>query len=234
MFQNNPQTIIRISESFTLRKIDPTLILAHLLNGKYGNRNLPDKKIRNNHTLVNLGKEVGTNPQSEIYRFKDRNNNNLVIYTTNHLLYKYVQNLDKNLEPPLLKCKYCKRGKLKNPIGLPICMEVDNNSPIFYVIDSFCDFGCCFSYLKRKLGETKLYRNHYLSNAEQLLYCYYYTVYPDKKGTNIKEKPDWELLRENGGPLNDDEFDYEQNEYIPLSSIITLPAKKQFLKLKRS
>ena len=227
--------IIRVAETFTLRKIDFIGIAQELLSGKYANRELPEKKIRGGNVLINLGKEIGNNGSSEVYRFKDKHNNNMIVYTTNHSLYKYVTDMQngKVTDLPILKCKYCKRGNLKKPIGLPLVMEYDDHKePAFYVVDSFCDFGCVFSYLKRKLSESKLFRTHHLINAEQLLYCYYYRVYPHKVGQNILSKPDWELLRENGGSLTDEEFDGDRDEYVPISSLITLPAKKQYLKLK--
>ena len=101
----------------------------------------------------------------------------------------------------------------------------------FFVIDAFCDFGCAFSNLKRRTGESRMYRAPLYTNAEQLLYCMYYRMYPDRVGESIHEKPDWDLLRENGGPLTDEEFDSETSEYISVSSVVTLPIKKQYIKI---
>ena len=211
--------VIRVSETFTIRKIDPRAIASKFFKGEYANRTLPESKIKNSNVIVNIGKEIGNDASSEIYRFKDKNNNNINIYTTNHALYKYyIQDLNNKLDFPILKCKYCKRGNLKRPIGLPVSMTLEKGEKMFgitpenvtfHVVDSFCDFGCAFSYLKRKIGESRMYREPFYANAEQLLYCLYYRVYPDRLGMSIKEKPDWDLLRENGGPLTNEEFDCE-------------------------
>lgn len=225
--------VFRLSENFTIRKIDPKLIANNFFKGEYANRKFPEKKIRNVGALLKIGKDVGNDISSEVYRFKDKNNNNQTIYTTNHALYNYItkKNEGKVTEMPILKCKYCKRGSLKSPIGIPISMEIDKSEVSFSVIDAFCDFGCAFSYLKRKNGESRIYRGPIYANAEQLLYALYYRVYPDRFGKNIKEKPDWELLRENGGPLTNEEFDSENAEYISIPSLKISCSKKQYIKL---
>lgn len=228
----NGKAVIHVSESFTVRKIDPKEIALKYFKGEYNKRSLPDFKVHISNASVKPGKEIGKTASSEIYRFTDRCNNNQSIFTTNHNLYKYVTDLQngKIVDSPILRCKYCKRCNLKRPIGLPISMILSGDETIFTVVDSFCDFGCAFSYLKRKNSENRIYRGPLYMNTEQLLYCLYYKIYPEKTGQSIKEKPDWDLLRENGGPLTDEEFDFDTTEYISIPSVITFPAKKQYLK----
>ena len=234
-------TVIRVSESFTIRKIAPKDINIRYFKGEYNNRGLPNVKIRTSTFLGKIGKEVGKNSSSETYRFVDRCNNNQTILTTNHTMYNFVMasqintsnpSLAKNkLNMPILKCKYCKRSITKSPIGIPISMTLQADEAIFSVIDNFCDFECAFSYLKRRTSENRFYKGPLYMNAEQLLYCMYYRMYPDRTGQSIREKPDWDLLRENGGPLSNEEFDTSASEYVPVTSVIMLPSKKQYLKL---
>ena len=233
--------ILKITESFSLRKIDPKVIARKFFAGDYVNRSLPETKIRGSVSVVKIGKDIGNDKNSEVFSYKDRNNNNQVIYTTNHALYKYVMDSqsgntkDTKENPPILKCKYCKRGGMRRPIGLPIKMEKKvkkgGEEITFHVVDSFCDFGCAFSYLKRRTTISRLYRGTLFANAEQLLHIFYYRVYPDRIGESIREKPDWDLLRENGGPLTNEEFDSNNSEYIPVPSIILQPAKQQYVKM---
>jgi len=224
------KAIVRVSENFTIRKIDPKIITQRFFKGEYKDRTLTENKIKTTNGSIKLGKDVGQKITSEVFQFKDRNNNYQTIYTTNHSLYKYVS--ENSTEIPILKCKYCKRDKLKNPIGLPIAMEIEKNgNVIFYTIDVYCDFGCAFSFLKRKNSENRFYRNSLYMNAEQLLYCLFYRIYPDKIGKKIKSKVDWDLLRENGGSLTNEEFDSESFEYMPIPSVIMLPTKRQYIKL---
>tara|TARA_R110002153_G_scaffold160473_1_gene312830 strand:- start:574 stop:1269 length:696 start_codon:yes stop_codon:yes gene_type:complete len=225
-------TVFRVAENFTIRKISPKDIAARFFKGEYVNRTLPQKKIKNIAPLMKIGKNVGDNVSSEIYRFKDKGNNNQTIYTTNHSLYNY--SISENTELPIIKCKYCKRNIMKNPVGLPISMEFSGGDVSFTVIDSFCDFGCTFSYLKRKNGENRCYRAPLYENAEQILYAFYYRIYPDRVGKNIKDKDDWDLLRENGGPLSNEEFDNENSVYVPIPSVNIIHTKRQFFKLNNN
>ena len=234
MSKSNP-TVVRVCENFTIRKIVLKDSAIRYFKGDYKERTLPEFKIRPTVTLGKIGKEIGKDSTSEVYRFLDRSNNNQVILTTNHSLYKYALEENKEsrglLNKPILKCKYCKRTILKSPIGLPISMEPEGDKLLFSVIDSFCDFGCALSYLKRRLMESRLYKGPLYMNSEQMLYCMYYRMYPDRIGQSICEKPDWDLLRENGGPLSNEEFDSNNSNYISIPSIVILPSKRQYTKL---
>ena len=121
---------------------------------------------------------------------------------------------------------------MKTPVGLPVAMEINGDHVTFTVVDSFCDFGCAFSFLKRQLCLSREYRGPLYMNSEQMLYSMYYRMHPDKVGERIVEKPDWDLLRENGGPLTDEEFDGISAHYVPITSVITVTGKKQYLKVK--
>ena len=219
-------TLVRVSESFTIRKICPAEVNKNFFDGYYDDRTLPQYKIKTSTTLGNIGKQIGRNTKSEIYRFTDKSNNNQTIVTTNHSLYDRDE-----LNPPLLRCKYCKRRMNGNSVGIPVHMTKEEDAVSFGVIDPCCDFGCAFSHLKRRMGESRLYRGPLYMNAEQMLYCMFYRMYPDKMGESIQEKPDWDLLIENGGPLSDEEFDSEVCEYVPIPSLVTYPCKTQYMKM---
>ena len=223
--------ILRITESFSLRKIDAKSIANKFFKGDYANRGWPENKIRSGVSVVKIGKDIGNDKSSEIFSYKDKNNNNQIIYTTNHALYKYISEGSSGINCPILKCQYCKRGNLKKPIGLPIAMSKEGEKITFHVTGSFCDFGCAFSHLKRRTGTSRLYRGPLFMNSEQMLNLLYYRVYPERVGETIKEKPDWDLLRDNGGPLTNEEFDSSSSEYVPIPSMILLPSKQQFMKL---
>lgn len=234
---NADKPIVRITETFMLRKINPKEIVKKYFKGEYINRGLPKNKIKINTNFVKLGKQIGPDSSSEIYRFTDKSNNAQTILTTNHTSYQFEmdKNRGKLVDSPLIRCRYCKRNNMSNPIGIPISMQIDkHNNVIFALIDPCCDFGCAFSYLKRKTEGNRYYRGPLYMNAEQMLNCLYYRVHPTKHGKSIQEKPDPDLLRSNGGPLTDEEFDSNSAKYFPLPTVTILPAKKQFLKLNIS
>ena len=224
--------VFRVSDSFSLRKIDSKEIARKFFKGEYVNRKLPESRIKSSGTVLKISKDVGKDVNSEIFRFKDKNNNNQTIYTTNHALYN---NYATDTKPSVnLRCKYCKRAGMKNPLGLPISMEISGDDVTFTTIDAFCDFGCTFSHLKRITGQSRIYNGPLYSNSEQILYCLYYRLYPDKTGENIKDKPDWDLLKENGGPLTDEEFDNQSCIYFSVPSVTVIPVKKQYFKFNKN
>lgn len=218
-----------IKETFMIRRIIPKDMALKYFKGEYVNRTLPKKKVKTSSNFIKIGKELGTNSDYEVFRFIDKTNNPQTILTTNHS--SYTKNPANN---PLLRCRYCMRNNMKNPVGIPISMEIKGGKCTFACIDPCCDFGCAFSYLKRLNLQSRFYTGPLYANAEQLLLCFYYRMYPDRKGKTIKEKPEFDLLRSNGGALTDDEFDKGSAKYIPIPSIKILPAKKQFIKLNKN
>lgn len=217
-----------IKESFMIRRIIPKDIALKYFKGEFLNRTLPKNKILTSHNFIKMGKEIGTNAKYEVFRFVDKSNNPQTILTTNHS--SYSNNLSNNT---LIRCRYCMRNNMKNPVGIPISMNFASEKLTFACIDPCCDFGCAFSYLKRKNLQNRFYIGPLYANAEQLLLCFYYRTYPEKKGEPIKEKPHFDLLKSNGGPLSNEEFDKGSAKYISIPNIIILPAKKQFIKLNK-
>jgi len=226
--------MIKVTETFMLRKIIPKEITIKYFKGSYINKKLPTDKVKTNKNFIKLGKQIGSDSSSEIYRFTDKSNNIQTVLTTNHEHYSYIKDKQdgKLVDNPLIRCRYCKRNHMKNPIGVPVRMDIDkNNNAVFSVTDLCCDFGCAFSHLKSINKCDRFYKGPLYMNAEQMLLCLYYRLYPDKRGTHIRSKPHPDLLRSNGGPLTDEEFDRDTAQYFPLSNVTILPTKKQFLKL---
>ena len=216
-------------ESFMLRRIVPKDIALKYFKGLYLNKTLPKKKIKTSKKFVTLGKEIGKNSESEVYRFIDKSNNPQTILTTNHSYYSLT-----SANKGLIRCRYCMRNNMKDPVGIPIYMEIDHDDNVtFACLDPCCDFGCAFSYLKRLNLQSRFYTGPLYANAEQLLLCFYYRIYPDRKGEPIKGKDHFDLLKSNGGPLTDEEFDKNTAKYISIPNVTVLPAKKQFIKLNK-
>lgn len=228
-------SIVKITESFMLRRIDPVDILRKYLAGQFKNKKIPEKSVTISNTFVSLGKSLGTNPSSESYRLADKTNTGKVIVTTNHKTYQYEKDKNENrsTERPKVLCQYCKRLLTKDHPGIPIEMEVNERTgnAKFYVDGSFCHFGCAYASLKREIGVSKCYRDPLYMDSEQMLYCLYYRVHPDKRGSRINESPDWRLLDENGGPLSSKDFDAGTCEYVKIPQATLLPAKKQYIRL---
>jgi len=229
------KSVIKISETFMLRRIDPVCILKNYLKGGYKNLEIPKQKIKSKNKRISLGKNYGDNNSYEIYRFKDKSNSKQVILTTNHLIYKHSVDkiLGQNVERPIVKCLYCKRKINKTPIGIPISMETNNKTKEikFHVDGTYCNFNCMFADFKRINDTSRIYKDPLYMDAEQLIHVMFHKMYPKQEKKRIREAPDWRLLRENGGPLTDKEFDEGNFVFIPMTSVVQVPVKRQYIKL---
>jgi len=239
------QNSIKTSETLMLRRIDPILMLKKYLAGDFKTLKIPNSKITVSSS-VNLNQKIGADYNSEIYKFNDKINTGQIIVTTNHdqyIIYKEnskennkensKENNDNNINT-INFCRWCRREIVGTPIGIPISMKIDKitNDAYFNVEDTHCSFGCALAILKYIYSCNRLYRDPLYIDAEQLLHCLYYRMYPDRKETRIKESEDWRLLKSNGGPLTDEEYDSDVYTYLKTPHIITLPIKRQFIKLK--
>ncbi len=227
---------IKITETLMLRRIDPIVMLRRYLAGEFRKVTIPNGKVKFSKAFMNLNQRVGSDQTSEIYRFNDKTNSGQIIVTTNHIHYNHAKESrdGKEVEEPVTECKWCRRKiKADKAIGIPISMEVDRhtNKTVFNTEDSFDQFGCALAVLKRVYNCHHMYKDPLYMDAEQMLHCMYHMMYPDKVGTRIKEANDWRLLKLNGGPLDDEEFDSQQHGYVRLPNVVLVPVKRQYIKL---
>jgi len=228
---------IKITDNLVLRRIDPVIILRKYLAGDFKNVRIPKNKVTLSTAFVNLNQKIGTDQTYEVYRFNDKANSGQIIVTTNHEQYKCAKDnntKDSNKDSePVAHCLWCRREIKTNPIGIPISMETDRHTGnvLFNVEDTYDTFGCALASLKRIYSCHYMYKDPLYMDAEQLLHCMYHKMHPDKIGTRIVEAHDWRLLKSNGGPLNDEEYDNNQCVYIQLSNVVLVPIKRQYIKL---
>lgn len=229
---------IKKTENLTLRRIDPVLMYRRYMSGEFRNVKIPESKITISTAFVNLNNKIGSDQNSESYRFNDKTNSSQVIVTTNHEQYSYAKehngSNDTNINQlPKAFCRWCRREIRGRPIGVPISMEINKrtNVAVFNVEDTHDSFGCALATLKRTYSCNKMYKDPLYIDAEQLLYCMYYRMHPKKEGTQIKEANDWRLLRCNGGPLSDSEYDSDRYDYLRTPNVIVVPLKRQYIKL---
>ena len=225
---------IKISDNLLLRRIDPVIMLRRYLAGDFKTLTPPKSKITLSKTFTNLSQRIGADQTSEIYRFNDKTNSGQVIVTTNHEQYHYAkEGKDAGGKEPIAYCDWCKRIINTKAIGIPISMEIDksNNTTVFHIEDTYDTFGCALMALKEIYLCHYMYKDPLYMDAEQMLHCMYHKMHPDKIGTRIKPAKHWKLLKINKGPMNDEEFDNDQCEYVQLPNIILVPIKRQYVKL---
>lgn len=223
---------IKKTENLMLRRIDPVLMYKRYMAGEFKNVQIPDSKITISTAFVNLNNKIGVDQNSESYRFNDKSNCSQLIVTTNHEQYSHAKEAQSEQKPDEF-CRWCRRKIEGESIGIPISMEINKltNVAVFNVEDSHDSFGCALATLKRTYACNKMYKDPLYIDAEQLLYCMYYRMYPEREGTQIKEANDWRLLICNGGPLSDSEYDSDKYEYLRTSSVVIVPLKRQYIKL---
>ena len=227
---------VKITETLTLRRIDPVDMFRRYLAGEFKNTTIPKDKIKLSSSFVNLNQKIGTDRNSKIYRFSDKTNSGQLIVTTNHENYQYKKDINdgKTREKPKSKCSWCRRKIEGQSISIVVAMEINSvtNEVLFHGEDNFDKFGCALAVLRRIYSCHHMFRDPKYMDAEQLLHCLYYRMYPNKIGTRIKESHDWRLLDINNGPLTSDEYDSEQFGYVEMANVILLPFKRQYVKLK--
>ena len=228
------RTAIKITENLVIRRIDPAEMLRRYFAGEFRKVTMPTGKITISTSFVDLSQRVGTDQTSEIYRFTDKTNSGQIIVTSNHGQYKYAKDGSETGEDrPTACCLWCRREINTIPIGIPIEMETNRhtNQIVFNVEDTYDTFGCALAALKKIYSCHSMHKDPLYMDAEQLLHCLYHKMYPDKIGERIVEAPDWRLLRSNGGPLEDEEYDSDLVGYVQLPNVVTLPVKRQYIKL---
>lgn len=228
------RTAIKITENLVIRRIDPIIILRRYLAGEFKNVRIPSGKVTLATQFVNLSQRVGTDQTSEVYRFSDKTNSGQVVVTTNHEQYRYAKDgIDAGENKPLAYCVWCRREIKTTPIGIPIEMEIDRHTDktIFNVEDTYDTFGCALAALKNIYSCHYMHKDPLYMDAEQMLHCMYHKMHPDKISDRIIEANDWRLLKSNGGPLEDEEFDSDLSGYIQIPNVVTVPVKRQYIKL---
>lgn len=220
---------VKITETLMLRRIDPVESFKKYLLGDYKNITIPKDKAIISSSFINLNQKIGNDENFSIYRFNDKTNYGQLIVTTNHKQYSEYKDNVKNKK----WCLWSRREIKENAIGIPISMEIDRhtNKITFYIEDTYANFECAMASLKRIYSCHRNYKDSLYMDAEQMLHCMYYRMYPDKIGTRITEAKDWRLLDINGGPLSEEEYDSDQHGYIQIPNVVIIPIKRQYVKL---
>lgn len=236
---------VKITESLMLRRIDPVDMLRRYLAGDLIKIEIPKDKISISSSFIDLSQRIGNDSSSRSYRFNDKTNSGQIIVTTNHNEFNSFKDLTEGKlaegklpegrQPEKGKrwCLWSKREITGESIGIPIAMDIDRytNKITFYVEDTYYNFGCAMAALKRNYLCHRHYKDPLYMDAEQMLHCMYYRLYPEKIGTRIVEAKDWRLLDLNGGPLTEEEYDSDQQSYIGIPNVVIIPIKRQYIKL---
>ena len=224
--------------SSVILSVSPTLFLKGLVSTDIYNKYnageyryftldyIKNIKINLNGKLSNIS-AIGKDSYSDIFT-KSSFKNQIQIYCTDNCHYFNTFSQGVTGET---KCYWCRKTFNGQPVGYPIRMDIETggeDSPDYYIFHSttaMCTFQCALAGLHQdlKLGKAKPESLVYLKFA-------YEKIYP--KAGPLCPAPDWELLKSNGGSLDDNEYYLNTHRYIKTSSVVFSPVKTIYEKLK--
>jgi len=202
--------------TFLLRSVDPVAVLEAYQRGEYKNVTQPPSSKVSMSNGISLAPSYGSNPESEIYTYRNKSNNQIVVVTTNH--QAYTAHINGEVYVPR-RCLWC-RGPIEEPIGIPVRLTIDTEGVYHFLVDRpyYCSFECCFAEIC--LNNSRCIRDPLYYDSEQMLRLWFRRAVGD---TELIAAPDWWLLDENGGPLS--RKDWSSHRYTRMSGIITAPIK---------
>lgn len=226
--------------NFLIRGVRPDDVFAKYLEGKFKTATLPEKREIN--TKIPKMQNYGTDPEtSQIYYYTDRQSRRVIVATGNHK--PYIQFVHNNYDPHTVidlsemnyPCYWCRRPLekyRKTVTGIPIKINrtVTDQTGIFSVdcddYGCYCDDRCAYASLKANYRNPVALRDSLWEDSESLMRYIYRMKYGDQI---LKEAKDFRLLKINGGPLDDDEYDsYQNHDFEQSCNVIYLPIKRTY------
>lgn len=204
---------INMTNSFLLRGISPSNLINSYYNGEFQSINIPDIKTKISECFINPDRIIGTNTDSEFYKFSDKIGMSQTIITTNHPKFIWCKHGCKDI-PPTIICmnNKCKKVLSGHCIGIPISMNYNNITKkyIYYIDGSYCSFECCVIELHKFLSCNFNYKDNNYVNSEYILNTLYKQLYPNEPSLNKS---------------------YNTHPYIEKPNITLIPVKRQYVKM---
>ena len=221
--------------SFFLRQVDPIYVAKAYLNKSL---KFPKNKIKLSDKILTPDLVVGDNYNSEVFEHTDKNGTKFKIITCNHENW-----VNETIKPKFI-CDWCrieyisqekntqeKNEKHKMPVGIPIKIEQDENSKLyFHSVGEYCCFGCAYADLKTKYNTGFYYKNHIYSDSEGLLR---YMNYLYTGSDELVASPYWKWHEKWEGKLSDKDFYGNNYSYTNVPNVIIKPAKTSFIRTEK-
>lgn len=223
---------VKINPTFLLKGVEPNRVLIDYNDGVF-NRATSEimmTKFVGGGTKDVLAPTYSKSNKEAIFAIKDRNNNDIVLASSNHKSFEVYTKTGGDLRTGG-RCKYCLADFQHTIIGYPLAHEehmyLINNTykykDVFWVEGCFCSFECAAGFLEM-FHETDVTRAH----SRELLEYLYKLTYPLNGSLISKNDPD--LLDIHGGSLTYEQWSDKRHKYLRTDRIILIPAKTIFLK----
>ncbi len=231
----------RVMPTFLLKGVDPAKLLSDYHAGVFS-RPIPVKApIRVAHNSSVLAPTYGTSNQDPIFTIKDRNNNSVVIATSNHAPFETFTSSGGTL-PKGGRCEFCRDDFEHTIIGYPLAYEEETiltpsmEDPtqsvyrviyIFWVEGRFCSFECCLAYVRNTMMRPADHRDTMIRDSERMLKLLHKLSYPASGSLRTAQDP--RLLKCNGGPLSREEWLDQRHTFVRTDRVLMIPAKAEYI-----
>jgi len=213
--------------TFLLRRVNPADVIQKYNQGHFKTVVVSKTITHKSQTQTAMGNQIATNLENNVYGYRTKSNNIQVIATTN--CKPYVEFISSESGMPVMggKCRWCKRNFTHQAIGVPIKSVKIDNKIIVYYTNIACRFGCAFALWKSMYNKMMLRRDSQFINGEIILKYIFSLQCPERE---LHEAPDPDLLKVNGGSLDDSEYDNDNYIYLNNHSFIWAPVKEQHMR----
>lgn len=223
--------VINSVPTFLLRKVDPNEVIHNYNNGKYKDLVLnKTSKINEKPTQSQsaMGTQVALKLENDIYGYRNKSNSIQVVATTD--CKPFVEFISNETGSPVMggRCKWCRRDFKHQAIGVPVKTVRMDDKLVVYYNGVACRYGCAYALWKLMYSKMMLRRDSQFINGEMILKYLYSLQYPNSP--KLQESADPDLLKINGGSLEDSEYDNYNYIYLPNTSFVWAPVKSQHLR----
>lgn len=204
--------------TFALPKVDPVKVLAKYNAGYYENFRLPRFHIEG-RSLGSLFKpSYGSDTNADIFTYRDKAGRESIVVSSN---------CHRGSGP--YRCHYCRRDFTTEPLGYVVSTssyDLNEQQHLAFQTEGIFDlWSCVLAYILAGGPAFERLHPHALSNTVGLyrLQC--------PEAPPLKPSNDWRLLKCNGGPLDDENWEpVAETKYIHLPNVKVVPARSLFLK----
>lgn len=214
--------VVGVIPGFVLRRLNPEAIMKKYREGFYRTMALPRRVMLRAISIqpTALVSNHGQGPEDEIYGYRDKNNVNQTIMTTNHAI------CIGNVTPPYI-CDNCRCQFNEEGIGVPLRLTKKSDGSIECITDGCnCTYECALEEVRRHYPNAIRYRDPQYMDSEQILKYLFQRTHPN--APPLRRAKDTRLLAPNG-PMDRATWLTDTHTYQRMPNIVMIPCKAQYI-----
>lgn len=217
---------VTIIPGFFLRGVDTINVKGQYNKGhftKYKLDTLKDYKIDFSGKTISIV-PVGNDDTSDIFSKTNTSNITSIFATSNCKTFNNF--IHPNIGVTGIKCDWCRDVLKTDPVGIPIKIDFIEDYLVCHTPTCHCSFECAFASL---IDDSKFLKPNYTADSVVYLNIMFNRIFPDEK---LLPAPDWKLHKNNGGSLDENEFQLNSHTYQKTGRAIFCPVKTIYSKIK--